>query len=115
MGYYISLTGPPGLARETAFELYLRWYVVAASDVISGSQSLAEAQQAEKDVQRLIMSIIPVSPVRFDRLHPPTPKQLGQLINRYATIIAACYFSPSLLSWLLANAKKMGAVRVGRF
>lgn len=105
-GYDISLTAEGDSRRETAFELYLRLVCVAASDIISGSQSLAEAKQAEKDVQRLIMSIIPVSPVRFDRLHPPTPKQLGQLINRYATIIAACYFSPSLLSWLLANAKK---------
>lgn len=102
----MSRTAVEDTKRETAFELYLRLVCVAASDIISRAESLSEAQQAEKDVQRLIMSIIPVSPVKFNRIFPPTPRQLGQLINRYSTMIAACYFSPALLPWLLANSKK---------
>ena len=102
----VALTSAADTKRETAFELYLRLICVAASDIISQAQSLSEAQQAEKDVQRLIMSIIPVSPVKFNRVLPPTPKQLGQLVNRYSTMVAACFFSPSLLGWLLANSKK---------
>ncbi|OCF44378.1 hypothetical protein I317_01823 [Kwoniella heveanensis CBS 569] len=102
----MSLTAAEDTKRETAFELYLRLVCVAASDIISSAQTLKEAQQAEKDVQRLVMSIIPVSAVKFNRLFPPSPKELGQLVNRYSTMIAACYFSPSLLSYLLANSKK---------
>ena len=102
----MSLTAAEDTKRESAFELYLRLVCVAASDIIGSADSLAEAHQAEKDVQRLIMSIIPVSPVKFDRVFPPTLRQLGQLINRYSTMIAACYFSPSLVTWLLANSRK---------
>lgn len=102
----ISLSATEDTKHETAFELYLRLVCVAASDIIASAQSLSEAQQAEKDVQCLIMSIIPVSPVRFNRVLPPTARQLGQLVNRYSTMVAACYFSPSLLVWLLANSKK---------
>ena len=102
----ISLTAAEDTRHETAFELYLRLVCVAASDLISRAESLQEAQQAERDVQRLIMSIIPVSPVKFNRVFPPTPRQIGQLINRYSTMIASCYFSPSLLPWLLANSRK---------
>jgi len=102
----MTLTAAEEDRRESAFELYLRLVCVAASDVIGSAQSLSEAQKAERDVQRLIMSIIPVSPVKFSRILPPTPRQLGQLVNRYSTMIAACYFSPSLLPWLLANSQK---------
>ncbi|ORY30560.1 Mus7/MMS22 family-domain-containing protein [Naematelia encephala] len=102
----MSLTAAEDTKYETAFELYLRLLCVAASDIIAAAQSLPEAQQAERDVQRLIMSTIPVSPVKFNRILPPSPRQLGQLINRHSTMIAACYFSPSLLSWLLANSRK---------
>ncbi|WRT67980.1 uncharacterized protein IL334_004955 [Kwoniella shivajii] len=102
----MSLTAAEDTKRETAFELYIRLVCVAASDIISSAQTLSEAQQAEKDVQRLVMSIIPVSSVKFNRIFPPSPKDLGQLINRYSTMIAACYFSPSLLDYLLANSKK---------
>ncbi|WWC62804.1 uncharacterized protein I303_105402 [Kwoniella dejecticola CBS 10117] len=101
----MSLTAAEDTKRETAFELYLRLVCVAASDIISAAQTLTEAQQAEKDVQRLVMSIIPVSAVKFNRIFPPSPKDLGQLINRYSTMIAGCYFSPSLLPYLLANSK----------
>ncbi|WVQ85011.1 hypothetical protein IAT38_007175 [Cryptococcus sp. DSM 104549] len=99
----MALTAAGDTKRETAFELYLRLVCVAASDVIRAAQSLPEAQQAERDVQRLVITTIPVNPVKFDRLFPPTPKELGQLINRFSTMIAACYSSPSLLSHLLAN------------
>ncbi|WWD18663.1 hypothetical protein CI109_103116 [Kwoniella shandongensis] len=102
----MSLTAAEDTKRETAFELYLRLVCVAASDIILTAQSLTEAQQAERDVQRLVMSIIPVSAVKFNRIFPPSAKDLGQLINRYSTMIAACYFSPSLLSYLLANSRK---------
>ncbi|WVQ65568.1 uncharacterized protein L199_003745 [Kwoniella botswanensis] len=105
----MSLTAAEDTKRETAFELYLRLVCVAASDIISAAQTLSEAQQAEKDVQRLVMSIIPVSSVKFNRIFPPSPKDLGQLINRYSTMIASCYFSPSLLTYLLANSKKWSA------
>lgn len=104
--YDMTMTAAGDTKQETAFELYLRLVCVAASDVIGSSQSLSEAQQAEKDVQRLIMSIIPVSPVKFNRILPPTLRQVGQLVNRYSTMIAACYFSPALLPWLLANSRK---------
>ncbi|WVR06529.1 hypothetical protein IAU60_003560 [Kwoniella sp. DSM 27419] len=104
--YDMSLTAEEDAKRETAFELYLRLVCVAASDIISAAQTLSEAQQAEKDVQRLVMSIIPVSAIKFNRLFPPSPKDLGQLVNRYSTMIAACYFSPSLLSYLLAISKR---------
>ncbi|WWC88639.1 uncharacterized protein L201_003552 [Kwoniella dendrophila CBS 6074] len=102
----MSLTAAEDTKRETAFELYLRLVCVAASDIISSAQTLVEAQQAERDVQRLVMSIIPISSVKFNRLFPPSPKDLGRLINRYSTMIAGCYFSPSLLTYLLANSKK---------
>jgi hypothetical protein len=111
----MSRTAAEDTKRETAFELYLRLVCVAASDIISRAESLSEAQQAEKDVQRLIMSIIPVSPVKFNRIFPPTPRQLGQLINRYSTMIAACYFSPALLPWLLANSKKWAPFELADF
>jgi hypothetical protein len=111
----VSLTANEDTKHETAFELYLRLVCVAASDIIGSATSLVQAQQAEKDVQRLIMSIIPVSPVRFNRILPPTPKQLGQLVNRYATVVAGCYFSPALLGWLLANSKKWAPFDVADF
>ncbi|KAK6907981.1 hypothetical protein I203_101982 [Kwoniella mangroviensis CBS 8507] len=111
----MSLTAADDTKRETAFELYLRLVCVAASDIISAAQTLSEAQQAEKDVQRLVMSIIPVSSVKFNRIFPPSPKDLGQLINRYSTMIASCYFSPSLLTYLLANSKKWSAFEEADF
>lgn len=101
----ITRTADDSTKRETAFELYLRLVCVAASDIVGAAQSLSEAQQAEKDIQRLIMSIIPVSSVRFNRISPPTARQVGQLINRYSTMIAACYFSPGILPWLLMNSQ----------
>ena len=101
----VSLTAAEDTDHETAFELYLRLVCVAASDIIGSAKSLPGAKQAEKDVERLIMSIIPVSPVKFNRILPPTARQLGQLINRYSTMIVACYFSPSRLSWFLANSR----------
>ena len=102
----MTLTAAPETKRESAFELYLRLVCVAASDIIGSAQTLTEAQKAERDVQKLIMSIIPVIPVKFNRVLPPTLRQVGQLINRYSTMIAACYFTPSLLPWLLANSRK---------
>lgn len=113
--YDMSLTAAPDSKRESTFELYLRLVCVAASDLISASESMAEAQQAEKDVQRLVMAIMPVSPVKFNRILPPSAKQLGQLINRYSTMVAACYFSPSLLGWLLACSKKWVAFELADF
>jgi hypothetical protein len=50
----MTLTAGEDTRGETAFELYLRLVCVAASDLIGSAQSLTEAQQAEKDVQRLI-------------------------------------------------------------
>jgi len=111
----MTLTAAEDDRHESAFELYLRLVCVAASDVIASAQSLSEAQKAERDVQRLIMSIIPVSPVKFSRVLPPTQRQVGQLINRYSTMIAACYFSPSLLPWLLANSQKWLAFEAADF
>ena len=111
----VSLTAAEDSKHESAFDLYLRLVCVGASDIIASAQSLSEAQQAEKDVQRLIMSTIPVSPVRFNRILPPTARQLGQLINRYSTVIAACYFSPSLLTWLLANCRKWSSFEQADF
>lgn len=111
----IALTANEETKGESAFELYLRLVCVGAADIIGSAESLIEAQQAEKDVQRLIMSIIPVSPVKFNRILPPTMRQLGQLINRYSTMIAACFFSPSLLPWLLANSKKWAPFEMADF
>lgn len=101
-----SLTATEDTKRASAFELYLRLAAVAASDLIGCAEELTEAHQAERDVQRLIMSIFPLSAVPFSRERPPTPRQLGALINRYSTMVVACYFSPALLPWLLANSAK---------
>lgn len=108
--YDISLTAaddsPDTTRRASAFELYLRLASVAASDVIASAEVLTEAHQAERDVQRLIMSIFPLSAVPFTRAKPPTARQLAALINRYSTMVVACYFSPALLPWLLSNSAK---------
>lgn len=101
----ISLTASEE-TRGSAFELWLRLVSVAASDLIGSAEELAEAQSAERDVQRLIMSIFPLSAVPFTREKPPTATQLAALVNRYSTMVVACYFSPSLLPWLLANSQK---------
>jgi hypothetical protein len=101
----MTLTAALDTKRESAFELYLRLVCVAASDLISASQSLEEARRAERDVRILIMSIMPVTSVKFNRILPPTPRQLGQLINRYSAMVAATYFCPSLLGWLLGISK----------
>jgi hypothetical protein len=101
----MTLTAALDSKRESAFELYLRLVCVAASDLISGSQDLKEAERAERDVQKLVSAIMPHSPVKFNRILPPTSRQLGQLINRYSTMVAATYFSPSLLSFLMAKSK----------
>ncbi|WVQ73377.1 hypothetical protein IAR50_002948 [Cryptococcus sp. DSM 104548] len=103
--YDMSLSASENTRHETAFDLYLRLVCVAASDIIAGAESLEEAQRAEKDVQRLAMSTIPISSVKFNRILPPGPRDLAQLTNRYSTMIAACYFSPSLLEYLLTNSK----------
>ena len=113
--YNMPLTAQQDSKRESAFELFLRLVCVAASDLIGSAESLEAAQQAEKDVQRLILSIIPVSPVKFNRLFPPTARQLGQLINRYAIMTAACFFSPSLLPWLLANSRRWAPFEMADF
>lgn len=113
--FNMSLTAVEDTKRETAFELYLRLVCVAASDIISSAESLDEAHQAEKDVQRLIMSIIPVSAVKFNRILPPSTRELAQLINRYSVMIAACYFSPSLLTYLIANSKKWSTFQLADF
>ncbi|KAL7420749.1 hypothetical protein Q5752_004701 [Cryptotrichosporon argae] len=102
----IALTAAEDSRRESAFDLYLRLACVAASDLIGAAQTMAEAQRAERDVQRLIMSIFPLSAVAFTRALPPTPRQLGALVNRYSTMVVAAYFSPALLPWLLANSAK---------
>lgn len=102
----ISLTASDDKHGASAFELWLRLASVAASDLIASAEELAEAQKAERDVQRLIMSIFPLSAVPFTREKPPTARQLAALVNRYSTMVVACYFSPSLLPWLLANSQK---------
>ncbi|GMK57328.1 hypothetical protein CspeluHIS016_0401620 [Cutaneotrichosporon spelunceum] len=102
----ISLTAVDDMRGASAFELWLRLVCVAASDLIGAAEELSAAHRAERDVQRLIMSIFPLSAVPFTRTHLPTPKQLGSLVNRYSTMVVACYFSPSLLPWLLANSRK---------
>jgi hypothetical protein len=102
----ISLTAADDTRRASAFELWLRLACVAASDMIGAAEELSAAERAERDVQRLIMSIFPLSAVPFTRTNQPTPKQLGALVNRYSTMVVACYFSPSLLRWLLANSSK---------
>lgn len=101
----MTLTAALDTKRESAFELYLRLVCVAASDLISASQSLSEAKQAEKDVQRLVSIIMPQTTVKFNRILPPTPRQLGQIINRYSIMVAATYFNPSLLGWFLSFSK----------
>ena len=101
----MTLTAALDTKRESAFELYLRLVCVAASDLISASQSLSEAKQAEKDVQRLVSIIMPQTTVKFNRILPPTPRQLGQIINRYSIMVAATYFNPSLLEWFLSFSK----------
>lgn len=102
----ISLTAADDTRRASAFELWLRLACVAASDLIGAAEELSAAHRAERDVQRLIMSIFPLSAVPFTRTNQPTPRQLGALVNRYSTMVVACYFSPSLLPWLLANSQK---------
>ncbi|BEJ17296.1 hypothetical protein CspHIS471_0606970 [Cutaneotrichosporon sp. HIS471] len=102
----ISLTAADDTRRASAFELWLRLACVAASDLIGAAEELSAAHRAERDVQRLIMSIFPLSAVPFTRTNLPTPKQLGALVNRYSTMVVACYFSPPLLPWLLANSRK---------
>jgi hypothetical protein len=101
----MTLTAALDTKRESAFELYLRLVCVAASDLISASQSLSEAKQAEKDIQRLVSIIMPQTQVKFNRILPPTPRQLGQIINRYSIMVAATYFNPSLLEWFLSFTK----------
>ena len=102
----MTLTAALDTKRESAFELYLRLVCVAASDLISASQSLAEAKKAEMLVRTLVMTIMPMTTVKFNRILPPTPRQLGQLINRYSTMVAATYFAPPILPWLLDQSKK---------
>jgi hypothetical protein len=103
VAYDIAQTTLPESKHETAFEMYLRLVCVAAADTVNASN---QVQHDLKDIQRLIMAITPVSPVKFNRLFPPTPRQLAQLINRYSAMVAACYFTPSILVWLLANSRK---------
>jgi hypothetical protein len=116
--YDISLSAadaPDSTRRASAFELYLRLACVAASDVIASAGELSEAHSAERDVQRLIMGILPLSSVPFTRASPPTPRQLAALVNRYSTMVVACYFSPSLLPWLLGNSAKWLDFRTAGF
>lgn len=114
VSFDIEQTSLPEATHETAFEMYLRLVCVAASDMVATSTK-DQIQLADKDIQRLIMSIIPVSPVNFNRLFPPTPRQLAQLVNRYATMVAACHFTPSILRWLLANSRKWSAFEAADF
>lgn len=92
----IAQTANKPTKSAVAFDLYLKLVCVAASDMISQAASLSLAQAAERDIQRLIMSMIPVSAATCGA---------GQLINRYSMTVAACYFSPALLTWLLGTSQ----------
>jgi hypothetical protein len=103
--YDLALTEQVDL-EDSTYNLYLRLICLTASDMVGMATSVATAEHVVRDVQRLMMSIFPFSPVPFGKGSPPTNRQLAMLINRYSTLIVSNIFVPSLSDWLLANATK---------
>lgn len=92
--------------EESAYNLYLQLVCLCASDIVTAPPDLNEAKQAANDVKRLMLSIVPFSPVRFREGKIPSDRQLSALINRFSTAIIAAIFDISLLPFLLGNTRK---------
>jgi hypothetical protein len=104
-GYDLGLTEQVDL-EDSTYNLYLKLICLTASDMVGMATSVSTAENVVRDVQRLMMSIFPFSPVPFNKDHPPTNRQLAMLVNRYSTLVVSNIFVPSLSDWLLANASK---------
>lgn len=87
---------------DSAYNLYLRFVCLSASDMVERAGNLSEAKDVEKEVQRLMLAVFPASAVSSQQ----TLRQITALINRYSTIIVAALFVPSLMEWLLSNSSK---------
>lgn len=87
---------------DSAYNLYLRFICISASDMIELADSIEEAENAVKEVQRLMLAIFPSSTVSSQHV----ARRMTSLINRYSTVIVAALFAPSLLPWLINNASK---------
>jgi hypothetical protein len=92
--------------EESAYNLYLQLVCLCASDIVTSPSDIIEARQAASDVKRLMLSIVPFSPVRFKTGMIPTGRQLSALINRFSTATVAAVFDITLLPYLLGNARK---------
>lgn len=87
---------------DSAYNLYLRFICISASDMIELAGSIDEAQSAVKEVQRLMLAIFPSSSVSSQHV----ARRMTSLINRYSTVIVAALFVPGILLWLVNNASK---------
>ena len=92
--------------EESAYNLYLQLVCLCASDIVTSPTDITEARQAASDVKRLMLSIVPFSPVRFKAGMIPTGRQMSALINRFSTATVAAIFDITLLPYLLGNARK---------
>ena len=92
--------------EESAYNLYLQLVCLCASDIVTMPSSLDEAKQAAADVKRLMLSIVPFSPVRYQEGKVPTDRQLSALINRFSTAVIAAIFDITLMPYLLGNTRK---------
>lgn len=92
--------------EESTYNLYLQLVCVSASDLIANARNMAEAEQAVKDVRRLMLAIFPFSPVVPGSNGLFNGRQLGALVNRFSALVVAVLFVPSLLEYLLKAAQR---------
>jgi hypothetical protein len=93
--------------EESAYNLFLQLVCLCASDIVTIPPNLDEAKQAATDVKRLMLSIVPFSPVRYQEGGKvPTDRQLSALINRFSTAVIAAIFDITLMPFLLGNTRK---------
>ena len=73
---------------------------------MAGSDIIVHCSDGQADVKRLMLSIVPFSPVRYQEGKVPTDRQLSALINRFSTAVIAAIFDITLMPYLLGNTRK---------
>lgn len=77
--------------HDSVFEIFLKMVVQA----VHSSASDTDSRQKTSNIKKLLQIAVPVSPVPFSKIAPPTNHELSMLMNRFSAMAIAIHLDPT--------------------
>jgi len=77
--------------HDSVFEIFLKMVVQA----VYSSASDTDSRQKTSNIKKLLQIAVPVSPVPFSKIAPPTNHELSMLMNRFSAMAIAIHLDPT--------------------